>query len=255
MTDVEIRRLVIEAIRTGQNLQYNTILQKIVDTAQRDGLGAIATQEQVQIKRVLWDLAVQRVISWGTETNSDATWPFFHVTPLGRKFLDENPPHYFDPDGYVGFLKSLVSSVDPIVLQYVHEAVNAYRSTLYFAAAVMLGAAAERTILQLLETIRNWQPDPKGKAKLTALLNQPRLTQIYSEIDKTISSLSKSNKMPYSVHQGSAEHLLSFLEMVRVQRNDAVHPHAATVDREKVYLALQSFPVAYQVLERVRAWF
>lgn len=255
MTDAEIRRLVLEAIRTGQNLQYNTILQKIVDTAQRDSLGAVAAQERVQIKRVLWDLATERVISWGTESDSDAKWPFIHVTPLGRKFLDENPPHYFDPDGYVAFLKSLVNAVDPIVLQYVHEAVRAYRSNLYFAAAVMLGAAAERTVLQLLEKIRSWQPDPKVKAKLTALLNQPRLPQIYSEIDKTISSLSKSNRMPYSVHQGATAHLLSFLEMVRVQRNDAVHPHAAAVDREKVYLALQSFPVAYQVLERVRAWF
>jgi hypothetical protein len=188
-------------------------------------------------------------------SRANAEWPFFHLTPLGQQVLQKGAPHHLDPDGYLAFLRTLVPAADSIVVQYVYEATRAYRANLDFAAAVMLGAAAERAILQLLEAIRDWQPDPKAKARQSRLLARPRQPLVFSEVHNTVKELADADRMPYATHQGAITHLLSLFEMVRVQRNEAVHPQVTAVAREKVFLSLQTFPVAYQVTERVRAFF
>lgn len=254
MTDRELRALVLEFLRRAREAQVETVRSWLMERGDTDGF-SFSNNEAAQLGRVLWDLAIERVITWGGRTNTEARWPFFYVTDFGRQVLEETGPHLLDPDGYLDFVKSLVPTADSVVLQYAHEATRAFRVRLNFASAVMIGAAAERSILLLLEAIHDWQADAKKKARLAKLLAQPRLPQIFATVTETVSEVAKGDLMSYSVHQGSAEHLASFLEMIRVQRNDAVHPHAGMVDRDKVFLSLQSFPTGYQVTERLRTWF
>jgi len=255
MTDEELRPLVLETIRTAKGVdQYSSIEGALREKFVAEKLGSWGPPVKVQISRIFWDLSIERIISWGTTTNPEARWPFFHVTPFGREYLEHTPPHFLDPDGYVGFLKTLVSEVDPIVLQYTQESARAFRAQLWFASAVMLGAAAERTTLLLLEAIRDKSQDPE-KAKLTRILDQPRLTEIFKVIQTRIASEIKAGVLPYSIHQGCTEHLLSLSEMIRVHRNEAVHPAAAKVNRGKVFIALQTFPEALRVIDGLRKWF
>jgi len=255
MTDDELRPLILEVLAHARDVEQYASLervlrQKFVD----DNLGPFGQAEHVQIKRILWDLSVERIITWGTEGDSEARWPFFHVTPFGREFTDKMTPHFLDPDGYVGYLKTLVPSIDDIVLQYAQEASKAFRAQLWFASAVMLGAASERVILLLLEAVRD-QTSGANKARLTKLLEQPKLTEIFKSLQTRIDEESKAGNLPYSVHQGSTEHILSLAEMIRVHRNEAVHPAAAKVDRQKVFIALQTFPEALRIIEGLRKWF
>jgi len=67
--------------------------------------------------------------------------------------------------------------------------------------------------------------------------------------------LIEANKMPYSVHEGNTQHLLSMFEMIRVQRNDAVHPAIGEVNRAKVFLTIQTLPPALEVTYRLIEWF
>jgi len=164
------------------------------------------------------------------------------------------PPHFLDPDGYVSFLEALVPGVDAVVLQYTQESAKAFRAQLWFASAVMLGAASERTMLLLLEAVRDRSQDSE-KAKLTKLLDQPRLGEIFKVIQARIAAEIRAGTLPYSVHQGCTEHLLSLSEMIRVNRNDAVHPAAAKIDRRKAFITLQTFPEALRVIDGLRKWF
>jgi hypothetical protein len=256
MTDAEIRTLILDALQRGRReWQYENVRSVLAERFLSENLGFFGEQEQVQVKRVLWDLAVERIVSWGTESNSDAGWPFFYVTPIGREYLAQTGPHFLAPDGYISYLRNLVPDVDEVVLQYVYEATRAFRAQLWFAAAVMLGAASERSVLNLLEAIIDHAAESKEKERLKKLLTQPRLGEIFKAIETAVTAEVKSGALAYSVHQGSTEHLLSLAEIIRVQRNEAVHPHAGTVDRQKIFLALQGFPVALEVLERVRRWF
>jgi hypothetical protein len=255
MTDAEIRPLVLEALKTGKGIDQYVLLRDFLQGKfASEKLGPFGSAERIQIKRILWDLSVERIISWGTATDSEAEWPFFHVTPFGREYLERMGPHFLDPDGYLRYLAVLVPQVDSIVLQYAQESARAFRAQLWFASAVMLGAASERVILLLLEAIRDRTPEP-DKAKMTRLIDQPRLGEIFRVIQARVTAEIKAGSLPYSVHQGCTEHLLSLLEMIRVQRNEAVHPAAAQVDRQKAFITLQTFPEALRVVEGLRKWF
>ncbi|HHT9106272.1 MAG TPA: hypothetical protein ACFYD7_10405 [Candidatus Wujingus californicus] len=255
MTDEELRPLVLEAIKTAKGVdQYSSVQEFLRRKFSDENLGPFGPTEHVQINRILWDLSVERIISWGAETDSEARWPFFHVTPFGHKYLEEMAPHFLDPDGYLQYLRALVLAVDPIVLQYTQESARAFRAQLWFASAVMLGAASERTVLLLLEAIRDKTPNSE-KAKLTKLLEQPRIGEIFKVVQACVAAEIKAGSLPYSVHQGCTEHLLSLSEMIRVHRNEAVHPAAAKVDRQKAFIALQTFPEALRIIEGVRKWF
>jgi hypothetical protein len=256
MTDEELRPLVLEAIKTAKGVDQCSSVQEFLRRKFSDEeLGPFGTTESVQINRIFWDLSVERIISWGTATDSVPQWPFFHVTPFGHKYLEQMASHFLDPDGYVRYLRALVPAVDATVLQYTQESARAFRAQLWFASAVMLGAASERTVLLLLEAIRDTTPNHPEKAKLTKLLEQPRLGEIFKVIQARIAAEIKASSLPYSVHQGCTEHLLSLSEMIRVHRNEAVHPAAAKVDRQKAFIALQTFPEALRVIEELRKWF
>ena len=97
--------------------------------------------------------------------------------------------------------------------------------------------------------------NPQKKAEVTQLLDRGRLPAIYDKIHETLVPLTSTNTIPYSIHQGCNEHLLSLFEMIRVQRNDAVHPVDANVDRAKVFLSLQTLPVALQLIYKLINWF
>ena len=47
---------------------------------------------------------------------------------------------------YLEFLRSRVSPLDPVIEQYVLEAVTAFERQAHFASAVMLGAASEKAL-------------------------------------------------------------------------------------------------------------
>jgi len=81
------------------------------------------------------------------------------------------------------------------------------------------------------------------------------LPDIYDTILKTIEPLIESNKIPYTVHRGCTEHLISLFEMIRVQRNDAIHPTNGKVDRTKVFLSLQTIPTGLECIYKLIDWF
>ncbi len=74
-------------------------------------------------------------------------------------------------------------------------------------------------------------------------------------IMKTIDPLIKAKTIPYSIHQGCTEHLMSLFEMIRVQRNDAIHPISGQVDRTKVFLSLQTLPTVLESIYKLIEWF
>jgi hypothetical protein len=93
-------------------------------------LGSFGENDHVQINRIMWDLSVERIISWGTNRDSEACWPFFHVTPFGEEYIQNTAPHFLDPDGYIHYLAATAPGIDQVVLQYIHEATRAFKGQL-----------------------------------------------------------------------------------------------------------------------------
>ena len=209
--------------------------------------------DKFNVVEVVWDLIIERIISPGQD-QSNVNFPFVTLTSFGEAVISQSIPQYYDPDAYIGFLKSIAPSLDPVIEQYVFEGLNCFRRQLLFASAVMLGAAAEKAILLLLEAIAKSVLDPQRKKEAEQLLEGGRLPAIYDKITATLTPLTKKGAIPYSVHEGCIEHLMSLFEMIRVQRNDAVHPVAGPVNRDKVFLSLQTLPVALQLVYKLIGW-
>jgi hypothetical protein len=210
--------------------------------------------DKLTINEIIWDLIQERIVTPGFDA-SNPDYPFFRLTNFGKDYIIKTAPHFYDPQGYLEFLKKIIPSLDPIIEQYVFESLNCYRQQIFFASAVMIGAAAEKAILLLLQAIHDSMQNPTNKKKVSQLLERPNLPDIYDLIIKTIEPLIKSNTIPYTVHRGSTEHLLSLFEMIRVQRNDAIHPTNGKVDRTKVFLSLQTIPTALECIYSLIGWF
>ena len=179
----------------------------------------------------------------------------FNVTRRGQAWFQGKEPLPDDAERYMTFLRERVREIDPIIEQYVIEALAAFEREAYFASAVMLGAASEKELYLLAEAVLLALKDAKKHNKLKDLLDRRKLLGLLETVRDTIREAGNAKLLPYADSEGSTTHLMSLYEAIRVQRNDAVHPMNATVSEESVRLSLQSFPYSLSKSEELRAWF
>ncbi len=159
------------------------------------------------------------------------------------------------PEDVAGFMKgfnTIVPNLDSVIEQYVQEALVTYERQAYFAAAVMIGAASEKAVYLLAEALERATQDQQEKKRIANAMQRRGLPDLFKAVSNTLQRAKKL--IPYSVQEGAAEHMLSFFEAIRVQRNDAVHPAAANVTPDKVYLSIAAFPNACKKVHDLVDW-
>lgn len=176
----------------------------------------------------------------------------FIVTQRGTTWAAGEEPIPEDATRYIEVLRSLVPNLDPIVRQYVEESLIAYQRQAYFAAAVMIGAACEKAVYLLADSFQRSIQDANEKKKLNEAMRMRSISRLFNAIQEILKA--KSKKIPYEVTEGTEQHLLSFFDSVRVQRNEAVHPNAALVTPSKVHLSLAAFPQACEKVCGLIGW-
>ncbi len=161
-----------------------------------------------------------------------------------------------DVDRYLNLLRKLVPALDPVIEQYVTEGLKAYERGTHFASAVMVGAASEKGVYLLSKSMRQIFKDTKQTATLERFISGRSMNSLFGFIQNVIAQAQQPPRViPYSVTEGASPHLMSLIEAIRVQRNDAVHPQNASVSADSVRLSYLAFPHALQKLEELRAWF
>lgn len=179
----------------------------------------------------------------------------FNVTRRGRAWFQGEDPLPEDTERYLKFLRERVTAIDPVIEQYVIEALTAFEREAYFASAVMLGAASEKELYLLAEAVLSAYKDPKKQSKLKGLLDRRKLLDLFENVRDAIRDAVTAKLLPYTDSEGSSTYLMSLYEAIRVQRNDAVHPMNAIVSEDSVRLLLQSFPYSLSKSEELRVWF
>jgi len=172
-------------------------------------------------------------------------------TPRGTAWSQGIDPLPEDIDGYMWHLSKLVPTLDSVIHQYIHEGLGSFHRGMFFSAAVMLGAASEKEIYLLGQSLVGALKNPTAQAQLTKLLADRSLYRLLLAIENHVGTCAKLR----GVFDGAHAHLMSLFESIRVQRNDAVHPNTANVDEDSVRLAYDSFPKAVEKTEALRAWF
>jgi hypothetical protein len=176
----------------------------------------------------------------------------FIITRRGIEWASGEEPVPEDARRYMEVLQSVVPNLDPIVREYVKESLIAYQRQAYFAAAVMVGAACEKAVYLLADSFLRSVQDPSEKKKLDEAMRGRSISRLFGAIQELLKT--KGTKIPYDVTEGTAHHLFSFLDSVRVQRNEAVHPNAALVTPSKVQLSLSAFPHACEKVFELIRW-
>ena len=125
---------------------------------------------------------------------------------------------------YDGYLKQFDASTDPVVRQYISEALNTYICGTYFASAVMLGAASEKAIYMLADDLVPAIQDAEKQGTLRNRIGDRKLDRLFKSIETTVNAGHQNKPIPYEVMEGTTRHLFSLFEYIKVQRNDAIHP-------------------------------
>ena len=177
------------------------------------------------------------------------------ITKLGREWAEGTEPSPEDQDGYLAALSSQVPLVDTVIVQYVEEAIMAYSRRMFFASAVMIGAASEKLLYLLMDAIGASVTDPKEKAAVKKTMNERGLPAMFAKLQHHLVQAKAKKLIPWNITEGADTHLLSLQDAIRVQRNEAVHPLAGKVTPQTVRLSLSSFPGACKKAYDLIQWF
>jgi len=198
-------------------------------------------EEKDAIREIVWDLIIQRVLTPGYVDDPHSSWPWIRLTEYGRASLKEREflPH--DSEGYLRTLSATISSVDPLILRYMDEALECFRVGCYLATSVMTGAASERVFDLLLEamggTFRN-------TSKRTEFLKDTKSNFVSvrkKAFDNQINRL--RGQLPEVVQRSLDTTINSIFSLLKDYRDDSGHPTGRVVARDEAHANLKLFAV------------
>lgn len=201
-------------------------------------------------------VALGYVVARPTNTGG-LNWNWVTVTPTGREWAAGGEPVPEDQSGYLAAFDELNPEANPMLRQYVAEAVAVYDRRAFFAAAVMLGAASEAALYELADAARDSMRGCSEARGLASAIERHRAGEVLGRILNAIEEARRpsTDPMPYPVHEGADRHLGSLLEAIRRQRNDAGHPTAAAATPAGIRLGLSAFPAACRKACDLTEWF
>lgn len=178
---------------------------------------------------------------------------WFRLTERGTQWIASAGPVPEDSDGFLAALNALIPTLDAVVKQYLVEAVETYNRRVWFASAVMVGAASEKVVYMLADALLD-VTGGNNRRPLEKAIKERNLPTLFEQLNKVLTSHIESSDLPYEIHEGCEPHLMSLFEAIRVQRNDAVHPTVGEVTPEKVRLTLSAFPCACRKVYDLMDW-
>jgi hypothetical protein len=177
----------------------------------------------------------------------------YRVTERGKEWALTAAPPLEDSDGFLAALNARIPTLDLVVKQYIVEAVVTYNRQVWFAAAVMVGAASEKVVYMLAEALLV-KTGGTNRRSLENAIKERSLPSMFEQINKVLAGHIESKDLPYEIHEGCEPHLISLFEAIRAQRNDAVHPTVGEVTPDTVRLTLSAFPSACRKAYDLIGW-
>jgi hypothetical protein len=143
------------------------------------------------VGEVLWYLIHHGFIlpQWQTFP-SIAVGTQYWMTERGEQWANGADPMPEDVAGYVRHLDALAPKLDPIIRQYVAEGLGSFHREQYFSAAVMLGAASEKEIYLLGDSMVSALQSAQRQKDLPTLLGNRSLYRLLTFIGERLRDVS-----------------------------------------------------------------
>jgi len=263
----EIRSLLLQALRQPGWNQVGSLeiavgnLKSKMQPAPRqspvlvaDGRAHLERGESSLINEVIWSFIIQGLLVPGLD-DSNQGWPFLRLTAYGQRCIAERQILPHDPEGYLRDFQRSVPSVDPVILEYLTEALQCFLRDLDRACAVMLGAASEKAIILLIESYANSIADPNRKTQVTAQIEKATsIFRKYEVFEKAFVNIKAH--LPKQLTENADSLLRGVFDLIRNSRNDAGHPASGIlISRDSNYSHLRLFiPYCKRIYELI-LWF
>jgi hypothetical protein len=216
-------------------------------------LNAVHQDIKVAVTEAFYYVEQNRFILEQSHSNS------IRITPSGQWLITKRGQEWAKgveplPEDYNGYMKQFGAMTDAVVRQYISEALNTYIRGTYFASAVMIGAASEKAIYLLADSLIAALKDPAKRSALQKKIDARRLETLLKGVEQIVIDGHAARTIPFDVMGGTTRHLLSLFDHIRLQRNDAIHPMNFVVSGDSVRFALNIFPMAFERVEALRQW-
>lgn len=245
-----MRSCLLEAFRREPQTQYEVLKYDVAVVAVERGLTVapdtvghrprLPREDWRRLREAVWGLIAEGVCVPGMNDSNEG-WPFVSLTEYGEQVANSPGPVPHDPSGYIAVLEAQ-QPLDATESAYLVQALEAHNRGLADAAAVMLGAASEHLLEQLVEAIGKAAPTESAAAQ-SALAGPALVAQRYALAYFTAHQAALSRPIRETLNTSFG----SIATLIRVSRNDAGHPALPEVSRDESLVNLQLFP-------RLRLW-
>jgi len=240
----DVRAVMLEYLKRNPQGQFNLIGDMSLRSLFGERGFSLQEEDLDAIQQVLHELYLDRIIYLGSgpkDLGSAAwSWPFYRLTEYGRDVVNNREYQPHDPDGYLSRLKKEIPAVDEAVLRYLEEGLTCYGQHLLLASAVMIGCAAEKAMLLLIEAFGKAISDTKAKERYIKETASWMISRKYEALWKRLESL--ASQLPGGLGDNLHVILDRVFDLIRTTRNDAGHPTGKHIEREAVYANLLLFP-------------
>lgn len=219
-----------------------------------DGRGYLELGEASLVQELVWSLIVQGILVPGRD-DSNPNWPFLRLTAYGEQCLEAEQILPHDPDGYLHDFKTAVPGADPIIQEYLTEALQCFLRGLNRAAAVMLGGASEKAVLLLFDSYIDSIADPNLKRQLESDLDKARsIHRQFVIFEKAFTDVKTA--LPRPLRENVDTSLRGIFDLIRNSRNEAGHPDSgALISRDVNFVRLRLFVPYCQLIYELINWF
>lgn len=194
------------------------------------------------VQMTLWQLLAQGVIVWGLGGRSNDQYPWFRLTDYGRVVVAAGKAQPYDPDGFLREFRKQVPTADPIVTDYLAEAVHAFNASCFRAAAILVGAASEKAILVLLDRFSAKILDAAKKTAFDKTSGGINIHKKYAALKDRLDRMVVAKKFNHDLAETISSQLPGAYELIRKYRNAAGHPDiGGAADSDTVFLTLRVF--------------
>ena len=196
----------------------------------------IKKRREYMFAEVIWNLVLEKILTPRIDS-ANTNFQSLRITEFGKIVLSEEEIHPHDPYGYIDSLKA-IPSVDPIILTYVEESLQAYLKNLLLSSAVTLGAASERGINVLLDTFISSTTYSRLKIKFSGLENK-RIKTKHKGISDELNHI--KNNFPPALKESYDCFFDGIFDIYRLSRNEAGHPTGNIVEKTAMFGYLTLF--------------
>jgi len=129
----------------------------------------------------------------------------------------------FEIEKFPDTLKTNIPNIDLVIVKFIEEAITALKSGSLLGSAFLLGAASEKTILNLISTFGDAIQGELNKQRFKSRTKGKFISKAYSEFVKSFKGC-KTKPTTFNITQDLDIKMNSIFQFCRICRNEVGHP-------------------------------